>query len=182
MGFYGSAAGTLDAGAGFIMQVKYPHEALLAKQTAQHLANFLLGFIINIGILVAFGVIPSWKIVFFPVVIIPLFLLGAGIGLVVSVINVVAIDLTKIFNMGFGLLMYITPVIYSKNIENEILQVIMKYNPLTYLVGNVRDLIIYGTFENPDRFMYSTLFALVVFLLSWRLFFVSEEKAIEKMI
>lgn len=182
MGFYGSAAGTLDVGAGFIMQVKYPHEALLAKQTAQHLANFLLGFIINIGILVAFGVIPSWKIVFFPVVIIPLFLLGAGIGLVVSVINVVAIDLTKIFNMGFGLLMYITPVIYSKNIENEMLQVIMKYNPLTYLVGNVRDLIIYGTFENPDRFMYSTLFAFVVFLLSWRLFFVSEEKAIEKMI
>lgn len=182
MGFYTSASETLSAGTGFIMQVKYPREALLIKQTAQHLANFLLGFILNIGILVAFGVIPSWKIAFFPVVIIPLFLLGAGIGLVVSVINVVAIDLTKVFNMGFGLLMYVTPVIYSKDIENETLQIIMKYNPLTYLVGDVRDLIIYGTFENPERFLYSTLFALVVFLLSWRLFFVSEEKVIEKMI
>jgi ABC-type polysaccharide/polyol phosphate export permease len=58
----------------------------------------------------------------------------------------------------------------------------MKYNPLTYLVGNVRDLIIYGKFEHVDRFVYSALFALVVFLFSWRLFFISEEKVIEKMI
>ncbi len=181
-GFYESATGTLGAGSSFIMQVKYPHEALLVKQTAQHLANFLLGFILNIIILVAFGVIPSWKIAFFPVIILPLFFLGAGIGIVVSVINVVAIDLTKGFNLVFSLLMYITPVIYSNRVENTHLRTIMKYNPLTYLVGNVRDLIIYGKFEHVDRFVYSALFALVVFLFSWRLFFISEEKVIEKMI
>ena len=73
MGFYGAATGTLGAGAGFIMQVKFPHEALLIKQTAQHLANYLLGFVMNIIVLLAFGVIPSWKIIFFPIMIIPLF-------------------------------------------------------------------------------------------------------------
>ena len=182
MGFYNSATGTLNAGSGFIMQVKYPHEALLAKQTAQHLASFLLGFLLNNAILVGFGVIPNWKIVFFPIVILPLFLLGAGIGLVVSVINVVAIDLTKVFNMGFSLLMYITPVIYSRQIDNEVMQVIMKYNPLTYLVGNVRDLIIYGTFDHMDIFLYSALFSLFIFILSWRLFYISEDKVVEKMI
>jgi ABC-type polysaccharide/polyol phosphate export permease len=69
------------AGSSFIMQVKYPHEALLVKQTAQHLANFLLGFILNIIILVAFGVIPSWKIAFFPVIILPLFFSERVLGL-----------------------------------------------------------------------------------------------------
>lgn len=182
MGFYGAATETLGAGAGFIMQVKYPHEALLAKQTAQHIAGFLLGFIVNIIFLLLFGVVPHWKIIFFPIIIIPLFLLGAGIGLVVSVINVVAIDLTKGFNFVFSLLMYLTPVIYSRKIENKILQSIIPYNPLTYLVGNVRDLIIYGKFENVDRFIYSTIFALIVFLISWRLFYISEDKVIEKMI
>jgi lipopolysaccharide transport system permease protein len=182
MGFYGAAAGTLGAGGGFIMQVKYPHEALLIKQTAQHLANFLLGFLFSILVLLLIGITPSWKIVFFPLAILPLFLLGAGIGLVISVISVVAVDLTHGFNFVFGLLFYVTPIIYSSQIENPLLQTIMQYNPLTYLIGNVRDLIIYGTFSHPDRFLYATLFALFVFLFSWRLFFISEQKVIEKMI
>ena len=182
LGFYTSAVETLNAGKEFIMQVKYPHEALLIKQVAQHLASFLLGFILNIVILIAFGVIPSWKIIFFPLAVMPLFFLGAGIGLVVSVLSVVALDLTRGFNFMFSILMYITPVIYSDKISNPLLQKVMKYNPLTYLIGNARDLVIYGKFENVDRFLYSAIFALLVFLLSWRFFFISEEKAIEKMI
>jgi lipopolysaccharide transport system permease protein len=83
MGFYGAAAGTLGAGGGFIMQVKYPHEALLIKQVAQHLANFSITFVINIIVLLLFQVVPSWGILLFPIMIIPLFLLGGAIGLII---------------------------------------------------------------------------------------------------
>ena len=182
MGFYGSAAATLGAGAGFIMQVKYPHEILLAKQTAQHLASFLLGFTMNIIFLLFFKVVPSWKIIFFPFVILPLFFLGAGIGLIVSVINVVATDLQKAFDLLLGLVIYITPVIYSPKFDNPVLQKIIKWNPLTYLVGNVRDIIVYGKAEHWDRFFLAALLSLLIFLFSWRLFFISEDKVIEKMI
>ena len=41
-GFYGAASGTLQAGGALMMQVKFPHEALLFKQLAIFLANFLL--------------------------------------------------------------------------------------------------------------------------------------------
>ena len=182
MGVYSAAAGTLDAGSGIIMQVKYPHEALLIKQTAQHLANFLLSLLFNIVVLVIFGVFPSWKIIFFPIAILPIFFLGAGLGLVASVISVVAIDFRRGFDTFLGLLMYITPVIYSSNVDNPLLQKVMLYNPLTYLIGDVRDMILFGRFDHPDQFIFSAIFALLVFLLSWRLFFVSEEKVIEKMI
>lgn len=182
MGFYGAAAGTLGAGAGFIMQVKFPHEALLIKQTAQHLANFLITFVVTLIVLFIFGVYPNWKIIFFPILIIPLFLLGSGIGLVISVISVVAADLQKGFDFLLGLFLYITPVIYSPNVQNPFLQKVLKWNPLTYLVGGVRDIIVYGRLEHIDRFVYATGFALLVFLLSWRLFFISENKVIEKML
>lgn len=182
MGFYSSATETLGAGSGFIMQVKYPHEALLIKQTAQQVANFLLSFVLNIMVLLLFGVIPSWKIILFPVLILPLFMLGAGIGLVVSVGNVVATDLGKGFNILLTMLMYITPVIYSPKFDNPLLQKIITWNPLTYLVGDVRDIVIYGKIEHLDRYLLSSLFALVVFMFSWRLFFISEDKVIEKMI
>jgi ABC-type polysaccharide/polyol phosphate export permease len=182
MGFFSSATETLGAGSGFIMQVKYPHEALLVKQTAQHLANFLLSFTLNIAVIIIFGVIPSWKIIFFPFLVLPLFLLGAGIGLVVSVASVVAVDLGKGFNVVVSLLMYVTPVIYSPKSDNPLLHNIIFWNPLTYLVGDVRDIIIYGKIEHLERFLVASFFALMVFLFSWRLFFISEDKVIEKMI
>jgi lipopolysaccharide transport system permease protein len=182
MGFYGSAAGTLSAGTGFIMQVKYPHEALLIKQIAQHLAGFLITFIVNIVVLLFFKVVPCWNIVFFPVLVLPLFFLGAGIGLVVSVINVVAADLQKGFDFILNIIFFITPVIYSPRISNPFLSKIIKWNPLTYLIGGVRDSIIYGRIEHWDRFLYTALFSLVIFLLAWRLFFVSEDKVVEKML
>lgn len=182
MGFYTSATETLGAGASFILQVKYPHEALLTKQTAQHLANFVLTFILNILILVLFKVIPSWKIIFLPVLILPLFFLGAGIGLIVSLGSVVAVDFQKGATAILSFLMYLTPVIYSPKFGNSLLQKIILWNPLTYLVGDVRDVIIFGKIEHLDRYVLASLFAFFVFLFSWRLFFLSEERVIEKML
>jgi lipopolysaccharide transport system permease protein len=174
MGFYSAAAGTLGAGAGFIMQVNYPHEALLIKQTAHHLANFVLSFALTLVVLLLFSVVPNWKIVLFPFLIIPLFLLGAGIGLVISVISVVSTEIQKGVDIILGLMIYATPVIYSPKYDNLLLQKIIKWNPLTYLVGGVRDIVIYGKMDHADYFIYSSLLSLVVFLFSWRLFFSRE--------
>ncbi len=182
VGFYTAATETLGAGASFIMQVKYPHEVLLIKQTAQELANFTLGFVPIVAMLFVFGVSPNWKIVFLPIMVIPLFFLGAGIGLVISVISVVSLDIKEGFKFLLGLLLFITPVIYGPKVESELLAKILEWNPLTYLIGTVRDIIIYGKAAYIDRYVISSLFAFFIFLFSWRLFFLSEEKVIEKMI
>ena len=182
MGFYASAKGTLKAGAGFIMQVNYPHEALLFKQVAQKLANFSIGFVMNIVVLIAFGVIPSWKIVLFPLVMLPLFFLASAIGLVVSMISIVAFDLDRALNMVMGLLLYLTPIIYSDTIPIPIVQTLIKWNPLTYLVCSARDIIIYGRLYDPVGFVICTGISFLLFLISWRLFYVSEHSLIERMI
>jgi lipopolysaccharide transport system permease protein len=180
VGFYNAASETLGAGSGIILQVKYPHEVLLIKQTAQHLANFILGFSLTIVVLLIFGVVPSWKIIFFPVIMLPMFFLGAGIGLVVSVFKVVIVDLQSGFNFILTFLMLLTPVVYSQDINNGVLQEIMKWNPLTYMVCSLRDITLYGTMGNIEGYLYSALFAFVIFLLSWKFFFVAEDKVIEK--
>lgn len=182
MGFYGSASGTLKAGASFIMQVNYPHEALLFKQVAQKLANFSIGFVMNIAVLIAFKVVPSWKIVLLPLVALPIFFLGAALGLIVSMISVVAFDLNRALSMLMGLLMYITPVIYSNNVPSPLVQTLIKWNPLTYLVCSARDIIIYGRLYEPIGFAICAGLSLLLFLFSWRLFYVSEHSLIERMI
>ena len=182
MGFFNSAKETLSSGKALVMQVNYPHEALLFMQTAQHLANFLITFVITIIVLILFGVIPSWKTVFFPLVILPLFFLAAAIGLVVSMISVLSIDFDKMVNVVLGLLMWITPVIYSEKVDNQLVQTLIAWNPLTYLVCSARDIIIYGRLYETPGYLFCAAISLLLFMISWRLFYVSEDKIIERMI
>jgi lipopolysaccharide transport system permease protein len=176
------ASGTLTAGTGFITQVNFAHDVLLIKQLLQQLAGFAVSFVLTIIVLLAFRVVPSWMIILFPILMIPMMLLGAAIGLFTAIISVVATDIQKAITFLMGLLMYVTPVIYSSKIENTTLQNIIKWNPLTYLIGTVRDSMIYGKVEHWDRFIISSVFSLIIFLISWRFFYVSEQKVIEKMI
>ncbi|MBL8015381.1 MAG: ABC transporter permease [Candidatus Doudnabacteria bacterium] len=183
MGIYSSAAGTLGAGGGFIMQVKYPHEVLLVKQIMQLLAGFFISLAVNLTVLILFGVAPDWKIILLPILVLPMFFLGAAMGLIISVVSVVAGDISSIFNTLLGFVFYATPIIFSPfDIKSEALRVIVEVNPLTYLVGGVRDIIIYGKMERFDLFLVFSAVSFVLFLISLRLFYLSENKVIEKMI
>lgn len=182
MGFYGAAAGTLGAGGGFIMQVNYPHEALLVKQAAQHLANYTISFVINLIVLLLFGVTPSLGILLFPVMMIPMFFLGSAMGLVLSVISVVASDISSMFNTALGLVFYITPVIYSPDVSSAFLQTMVKLNPLSYLITGARDMLLYGKLDNVEIYLFVTFISFLLFLLALRLFYVAEQRVVEKMI
>ncbi|OFX69153.1 MAG: hypothetical protein A2X12_07110 [Bacteroidetes bacterium GWE2_29_8] len=182
MGFFTSASATLNAGTGFILQVNFPHDILLFKQAMQQFVSFLISFILTIFVLMLFGVFPSFMLLILPILVLPLFFLGAAIGLLSSIISVVAVDIQKGIEFLMGLVMFVTPVIYSNNISNPSLQLIIKYNPLTYLISGVRDALIYGSIPNIEIFMYASLGSFLFFLLALRLFFLSEHKIIEKML
>ena len=103
-------------------------------------------------------------------------------GLILGLVGVVAPDINKLVNLLMGLVLYITPVIYSEKIDNPMLQTIMKYNPLTYLISGIRDAILYGYINNFDIFLYISLGVFLLFLFSWRIYYIAEPKVIEKMI
>ena len=182
IGFYQTAAGTLKAGTGFILQVNYPHEVLLIKQLANYLAVYILSFLLVVGIILAFGIIPDWKIILFPILILPLFFLGSAIGLMISVTTAVTEELNNITIIILGLMLFITPVIYSPNVKDPLVQEIIRWNPLTYLVGGTRDLILKGTLAHPYEFYAISFASMLVFMFAWRLFYISENKVIERMI
>jgi len=180
-GFFSAASGTLTAGNGFITQVNYAHDALLIKQALLQLANFAIVFIINIIVLFAFGVVPSLYIFALPLLILPIFFIGSAIGLFASIIEVVATDVNKGITFLIGLLLFITPVIYSSKVENPFLQQMIKWNPLTYLIGGTRDMVIYGKMDNLNVYLICAAVSFLLFLFSWRIFYITEQRVIEKM-
>ncbi len=183
MGFFQGARSTLSAGASLVMQVSYPHEAMLFQQAAQKLAGFLITFTVNIVVMLCFGIVPSWGILLMPFVALPLFLLGSALGLVASMVSIVAMDVNRIIELGLGFLIYLTPIIYAPDrLPSQALQGILQWNPLTHLVCSVRDMVLYGRLYDVQGYCISSVVALALFMVSWRLFYVSENKIIERMI
>ena len=183
IGLYNAASNTLASGADLIMQVSYPHEALLFQQAAKQIANFSIGFVLNLVVLAVYGVMPAWTIILVPVAALPLFFLASAFGLVSSMIKVVAMDVARMIEMAFGLILFVTPVVYTMDqIENPLIHTFVRWNPLTYLVCSLRDLVLFGRLYDPTGYWVCAAASLLLFMLSWRLFYVSEGKIVERMV
>jgi len=182
MGFLTAASTTLQSGADLVFQVNFSHEVLLFKQASQHIANFIISLALCLVVALVYGVMPSPWTLAFPLVALPLFFLATGLGLLLSLIAVVAVDLSKVVNVVFPLLMFATPVIYTSNVESHLAMTLIKWNPLTYLVCSCRDIIIHGRLYDPTGYFISAAGSFLFFMFSWRLFYVSEDKLIERMV
>ena len=175
------ASQTLLGGASFILQVNYPREALLFQQLANQIAKFIISFSVNIIVLLMFGVVPNMMgIVLFPFVVIPIILLASALGLITSMFAVVAVDLSNTITIAIGMLIYCTPVIFVSSDPASLLGFVTRWNPLTYLVCSARDMIICGELYSPLWYWVCSFFSLFLFLISWRLFFVSEDRLVER--
>ena len=181
MSLFLASVNTLSIGSGFITQVEFPHEILLFKQLLEQLAIFALSLGITLVAIIIMGAYPHWKIVFLPLMIIPIFCFGGAFGLVFSVIAGSTDDIKKFFELVLNLLMFITPIVYSLDKIQGTLKTIILWNPLTYLVAEVRNVILFGHIQYPQAYFSTVGVSLVLFLIALRFFYVSEQRVIEKM-
>jgi lipopolysaccharide transport system permease protein len=180
-GVVGASAQALSNSTSLLLQVKFPHEALIVKQCAQQLAISLISFVLSLAVLVFFRVELGWNVFLLPIMFIPIVLFAAGIGLVLAVVSVVVPDLERGLTYVLQLLLYVTPVVYTADVQSPVLQRVIDYNPLTYLIGDARDAVLFGGIRHADRYAYACAFSLFVFLFAWRLFFLSEEHVMERL-
>ncbi len=177
-----AASNTLKAGHGFINQVNYPHYTMLVKEIAQSFINFIIGFAFITVILLCFQVELNPLYYLTPVLVLPMLVFASAIGLTLSIINVVSLDIEKIIAYLLNFLMFLTPVVYSAENKTGLVKLILTCNPMTYLHGCARDLIVFGNTNTPTLFAWLTAASVCLLILSMKWFYVAEEKVIEKMI
>ncbi len=118
----------------------------------------------------------------FPLTLIPLLLLGLSIGLIISLFRVVAADLGVLADESMRLLMFLTPIVYAPGIQLGWLSEIVKINPLTYLVSFSRDVLINGSFYEPQIYFGCCLGTLIFFFLMWRVYATAQPLVVESLI
>jgi lipopolysaccharide transport system permease protein len=182
LGAFNSTSRIFFSASKLITQVNLPREAIIVKQLLLHLATFSVLLLLNVLILLFYGVTISWTIIFFPLVIIPMLLLGTAMGMLVSLASVVARDIENGVKMVMKLMLFSIPIIYSSNVKVAWLKPILKYNPLTHLVCSARDILIHGTLYDTGGYIVCSFGALLFFIIVCRFFYIAENKIIEKVL
>ena len=121
----------------------------------------------------------SWTVFFLPLLIVILFNLGMGLGMIVTSMTAKYKDLIFLITFGVQLLMYATPVIYSlQTIEGTRYYPFIAYNPLSPVIEIFRNSILGGKID-LSMLMYSLLSSIVVFILGLLIFNKTEKTFID---
>lgn len=103
-----------------------------------------------------------WTAILFPVVLVPLVFITMGLAWFLSSLGVYARDIVQITAMLTTILFYLSPVIYPVSALPEQYQPWMRANPLTYVIEEGRNTLIYGQIPDLTRWGLATGIALVV--------------------
>jgi lipopolysaccharide transport system permease protein len=181
-GIYNTTSGMITGNSRYMIMAKFPHEVLLIHKILVHNINFVIPFLVNLLVLLLFGVRFSWWSFLFPLTLLPLIALGGAIGLIVAIFRVVAVDIGRLSDQFMSFLMFLTPIIYSPKIKIGWLARIVEYNPLTYLIGFSRDLLTRGEFYEPGIYFLISVISIGLFCGSLLLFLKTEARLLERMI
>lgn len=165
-----------------LLTVAFPVETLILERVIVHLIRFIIPLIINIVVLLLFGVKLHWLGLLFPLALLPLLSLGLSLGLITAIFRIVLVDFARIIDQGLNFLMYLTPIIYSPEISISWLQRLVEINPLTYLVGIPRDLLTQGTYSNLPAFIAASLFSFLLLIFTYTFFSKTQQKTLERFI
>ncbi len=129
------------AAKGIMSKINFPKEALIISGIYKLLFNSSVKIVLLVVFVFFYGVGYHHSLLLFPFAILGAILFGTTIGLFLTPIGLLYKDIAKIVTVGLGLVMYVTPVVYSVPKEG-IMKTIMEWNPFTPLILTTRDFVI----------------------------------------
>lgn len=132
------SSNSLISNSSLISKVYFPRIIIPASSVIVSLIDFLISFLILLGLMLWYKFIPGWQILTLPLFITMAFGASFGAGLWLTSLNVKFRDFRYIvpFMVQFGL--YISPVGFSSNIIPEQWRLLYSLNPMVGVIDGFR--------------------------------------------
>lgn len=163
----GRAPGLIVSNPNYVKKVVFPIEILPISSFLS--ALFQAG--INLIILLVFLLFSTGKlyltIFYLPFILIPLFFLTLGLSWFLASLGVFIRDINQSINIIINMLFYLTPIFYPVTVVPKGFQNVMKINPLTPIVENTREVILWGHAPNWGSLGIAYILNFIVFVLGY---------------
>ncbi len=166
---------SLVGNAHLITKVYFPRLIIPLSAVAGGLVDFAISFVVLFGLMIYFGIAPSWSILWLPLFVLFTVLTALAVGLWVSALNVHYRDVQHIIPFMVQAWMFISPVAYSVELIPEgPWRILYGINPLTGVTQGFRWALLGG--HPPDELMAVSMIVVGVLLLSGLFYFKRMEK------
>jgi lipopolysaccharide transport system permease protein len=132
------ASNSLLSNANMLTKIYFPRLIIPVSTVIVNLVDFLISFVILVGLMIWYHVTPSWSILFLPFFLFLAILTSLGAGIYVAALNVKYRDFKYIvpFVVQFGL--YVSPVGFSSNLVPEKWRLLYSINPMVGIIDGFR--------------------------------------------
>ncbi|MGB3209607.1 MAG: ABC transporter permease [Desulforhopalus sp.] len=132
------SANSLVGNAHLVKKVYFPRLFIPLSTALSGLVDFALAFIILIGMVFYFGMVPTAHIIWLPFFTLSAMFASIGVGLILSALNVQFRDVRYIVPFFVQLWMFLTPVVYPTSLLSEKWQLLYSLNPMVGVVDGFR--------------------------------------------
>ncbi|UCC39602.1 MAG: ABC transporter permease [Candidatus Aminicenantes bacterium] len=152
-----------------LTKVNFPRESLILSGIGQVLFSFGIKCILLIGVLLLFRIPVKWTIVFIPLPLIGLLLLGTMLGIFLLPLGLLYKDVQSALLIATSGLVFVTPVAYPSTMGGTIGK-IMQVNPVTPLLEGIKHLILRGVPADLSSIFLIFLLTIFFLFLGWVLY------------
>ena len=168
-GAFNATRGSISAASGLITKINFPREALVLASLGNMLFQTSIQTVLVIGVFVWWGVVPSWTIVFMPILLFFMLLFTTGLGFVFSMAQAISDDVGRSVGLVRNIIMYSAPIVYPAPVSWPY-RLLNDYNPVSIYIIAARDLTTGHGLTNPSGVAIMCLLSVLTFLAGWRVF------------
>lgn len=158
------SAGALQENRTLVTKTLFPSEIIPICLLVSGIINHVIGLVILLIFAVAItgGISPFFPFVAVYFVLMSFMVLGFSWAL--SSLNVFVRDVGQIVGIALNLWFYYTPIFYPISIIPEKYRIILKMNPMYYVVEGYRSSLISGGWPDSFHILYLAVFSMSVFV------------------
>lgn len=167
--------GTLSWHMHILQKTYFPRAIFPLTAVTSDAAEFLVAWLLFAATCIWYGFVPDWRVIFFPLLCIQLYVLCVGIGLGLSVINVRFRDISNLvpFLLSVGFL--VSPVGYTLDRVPQEWQLLYALNPMVGIIEGLRWSLLNGLHAFPrDAVLISIAITALVGWMGTRAFLANE--------
>ena len=162
---FADAGNSLISNASMISKVYFPRLVIPISAVIVSFVDFLISFVILLGLMVWYQYSPDWHIFVLPLFVLMAFVMAMGAGLWMAALNVKYRDFRYVIPFVVQIGLYISPVGFSSAIVPEEWRLLYSLNPMVGVIDGFRWAIMRG--DTPlywPGFILSLVLVAIIFL------------------
>jgi len=170
-----ASSNSLVGSANLLSKVYFPRLVIPVASVLPALVDFCIAFVVMLGMMLYYGIAPTWNALFLPAFLLLALVTALGVGLWLSAMNVQYRDVRYAVPFLVQFWLFLSPVVYPSSLVPEQWRLLYGINPMAGVIEGFRWALL-GTGDGPGPMLAVSVGAALLLLVSGAFYFRRMEK------